>query len=207
MNLMDKKLLFFLGFVLAIIFLLLAARPWISQLGNPSFNHPVFKSKTPAWQVKKNEKIGYQVSYPEDWLIDEWDMEEAANLKNVPDGSIYYQSRFSGDSGHFEILVWENKSQAKLRTWLTWFRHEDLALENVPQQENFTISGQPAILSRQLETSRGKPVLYIFFAYQDKIYELNFEGEELLGVEISKTGQQGNAVYDKIMQSFIFVVK
>lgn len=194
---MNKKI-GILGLILGIILLLVAAKPLIS---------PTIQIRQPADKTHLNSKYVYQFSYPADWQVEEWDIEGAANLKNVPDGSILHQGKFFGKSGHFEILIWENKSRASVRTWLTWFRHEDLLLPNLPQKENFEIAGVAAIRYLQQKTSKKKPILYIFFGKEDKIYELTQEREDLVGTEATDSARLAHPVYDKILQSFQFVVK
>jgi hypothetical protein len=189
-----------LGSLLGLLILLFAAKPLISPTIQPRLGGA-------TWKTHFNAKYGHQLSFPADWQVEEWDIEEAANLKTVPDGTILHQGKFFGKNGHFEILIWENKSRAPVRTWLTWFRHEDLILSNLPQKENFTISGIPVIHYLQKSTSRKKPILYIFFGKDDKIYELTEEREDLIGVEATESARFAHPVYDKIVQSFQFVVK
>lgn len=157
------------------------------------------------WETRSNLKYNHQISLPTTWESQEWDIEEVANLKVVPDGIILYQGKFSGKEGFFEILIWENKSKASIRQWLTWFRHEDLILKDLPQKENFMVAGLPAFRYLQKQTSRKKPILYIFFGRQDKIYELIQEREDLVGVEATDSARFTHPVYDKILQSFRFL--
>ena len=189
-----------LGVLLGLAILLVSAKPLIS---------PTIQKF--GWKTHHNSKYGHQLSLPADWEIQEWDIEEAANLKNVADGTILYQGKFFGKSGspagEFEILIWENKSKAPVRTWLTWFRHEDLILKNIPQEENFTIAEVPAIRYLQKSTSKKKPILYTFFGKDGKIYELTCQREDLVEVEATESGKFLHPVYDKILQSFQFVVK
>lgn len=184
-----------LGLLLGAIALLFAAKPLISPIHQP------------AEKTHLNSKYNYQLLLPSDWQIEEWDIEEAANLKSVPDGTILYQGKFFGKSGHFEILIWQNKSKAKARSWLTWFRHEDLILQDLPKEENFSIAGIPAIRYLQKNTSRKKPILYIFFTKEDKIYELTEEREDLINIEATQSSQLADPVYDRIVQSFQFVIQ
>lgn len=202
------KKIILLGLILGIITLLFSVKPLIS----PNV------SRLSLEKSYVNKKYGFQFSYPFNWQVEEWDIEKAANLKNVADGTILYQGKFFGSSGspagEFEVLIWENKqsfssnkSKVPVRTWLTWFRHEDLNLSDLPKQENFTLAGIPAIRYLQKNTSRKKPILYIFFSREDKIYELTCQREDLAGFEATESGQFLHPVYDKILQSFQFVLK
>lgn len=197
---MSKKigiLGLFSGLVIGLIIFFFVTGPLISPTTQPT-NWRI------NWETRSNLKYNYQISLPTTWESQEWDIEEVANLKVVPDGTILYQGKFSGKEGFFEILIWENKSKASPRQWLTWFRHEDLILKDFPQKENFMVAGLPAFRYLQKQTSRKKPILYIFFGRQDKIYELIQEREDLVGVEATDSARFTHPVYDKIWQSFRF---
>lgn len=159
---------------------------------------PVIPKLSPTvvlWQAFSSQDYKYTIAYPPEWQVEAWDIKEAAKLTAVPDGSIWHQAKFKGEKENFEVLVWENKTRAPLRTWLTWFRHEDLNLEEVPEKENFQIGGLPAILYSQKETARG--VLdHIFFQLDDKIYEFV---EEKKGIVVE------TSAYDKMVSSFKFL--
>ena len=151
-------------------------------------------SPTPIpWQVYSNQDYEYSISYPPDWQVEAWDITEAAKLKTVPDGSIWHQAKFKTEKGVFEVIIWENQSQAPLRSWLSWFRHEDLKLSELPKEENFQIGGLPAILYSQAETGRG-PLDHIFFQKDNKIYEFVEEKETSLAAD-----------YGKVVASFSFL--
>jgi hypothetical protein len=180
---------------LALIFLV--ARPLISPTLTPK----------PAWKEFINQEYGYQLLYPADWEIEEWDIQEAANLKRVPDGSIWHQAKFFGQDGQFEVLIWENRSQTSVRNWLNWFRHEDLTLKGVPQEENFTIDEIPAVRFVQKETAKNIPLLYIFFGQKDKVYELVMTRDDLIRVATPSGEHFNHPGYDKMVESFKFIVE
>lgn len=194
---MKKKTILLLGIFLALTLLLLTTKPLVSPTTPPK----------PSWKPHTNQKYGYQLLYPESWQVEEWDIEQAAKLKRVPDGSIWYQAKFFGEEGHFEILIWENRGQTSVRNWLTWFRHEDLVLKDVPKEENFTVAETPAIRFVQKETARGKPLLYIFFGQEDKVYELVMSRDDLSRIATPSGRQLSHPVYDKIIDSFKFLVE
>lgn len=191
---MKKKAILLVGIFLGLALLLLTAEPLVS---------PTTPLK-PAWKPHTNQKYGYQLLYPASWRVEEWDIEQAAKLKRIPDGSIWYQAKFSDDEGRFEVLIWENRSQVPVRTWLTWFRHEDLILKDVPKEENFTVAEIPAIRFVQKETAKGRPLLYIFFGQESKVYELVMAREDLAEIENPTEDQLAHPVYGKIIESFKF---
>lgn len=189
----------------------LAAKPLISPTKKISFP---LRESSPTDRLYQNEKYGFKFWYPSNWQVEEWNIEEATKLnKSWPDGSILYQGRFfnpsadSEEAGHFEVLIWENKSQAPISSWLTWFRHEDLDLLNLPKEENFSLAGRSAIRYLQQKTSRKKPLLYFFIGKDDKILELIQEREDLTGSQATAGAKLGSSLYDRILQSFQFVVQ
>ncbi|MBI4999734.1 hypothetical protein HZB97_03120 [Candidatus Gottesmanbacteria bacterium] len=189
-----KKVVFF-GLVLGTVFLLLNAKPLLSPTIQQTIHFPKEK-------IYVNEKYHFQFNYPILWQMEKWDLEEATGFKNLTDGTILYQGKFFGQNGHFEILIWQNKSKASVRNWLTWFRHEDLILPDLPQKENYSLAGLPAIRYLQQTTARKKPILYIFLAKDDKIYELLQEREDLRQIEATQSSQLAHPVYDQILASF-----
>ncbi len=166
---------------------------------------PLRKPTETPWQTYKNQKYSYRLLYPAGWEREEWDIQEAANLKRVPNGSIWHQAKFSGEESHFEVLIWENRSRTTVRNWLTWFRHEDLILKEVPKEENFSVAGLPAIRFVQKETAKDKPLLYIFFGQEDKVYELVMTREDLARIATPSARQLVHLVYDKMIGSFKFL--
>ena len=179
--------LIFVSFLL--FFLLKPKTKILSPLG------PKISPTEIPWQIYSNQDYQYVISYPPDWKLEAWDIKEAANLKRVPDGSIWHQAKFKGGKENFEVVIWENKTKAPLRTWLTWFRHEDLNLKELPEKENFQIGGLPAILYSQQETARG-PLDHIFFQQDDKIYEF---------IEEKKTDLTDKSAYGGMVSSFRFL--
>ncbi len=132
--------------------------------------------KESPWKIYTNTVNGYSFSYPSEWNISqEWDIRQAAHLNSIPDGSIWQQIKLEGNNQAFEVVVWENASGVPARTWVSWFRHEDLNLENVPEEPNATVSGIPSILYTQGQTARKKPLSYYFLTDHGVVYELVFE--------------------------------
>lgn len=148
------------------------------------------------WKSYFSQDYKYTLSYPSGWRVEVWDIKEAANLTKIPEGSIWHQAKFKGEKGSFEVLIWENKTKAPLRNWLSSFRHEDLNLKNLPEKENFEIGGVPAILYSQEEAVRGKRLDHIFFQREDKVYEF---------IEEKEAVPTGEGAYDKIVSSFLFL--
>lgn len=184
-----------LGFIAFLSIFLLKSK------SKPSPVIPIIPT-TPAgvpWQTYSNQDYGYLISYPPQWQVETWDIQKEAKLTQVPDGSIWQQTKLEGQPGKFEVLIWENKTRAPLRTWLSWFRHEDLDLKAVPEQENFEVGGIPAIRYTQTETARGKPLEYIFFQVEDKIYEFVQEKQVVV------TDKPVAIDYDKMIASFRFL--
>ncbi len=194
---MNKRLLI-VGFALGLIGLFFVAKPLIA----PTIERQVSSVTDKTYA---NTNYSFQFRYPANWQIDEWNIQEAANLQRVADGTIIYQGKFFGPSGHFEVLVWSNKAKASVRQWLTWYRHEDLILTGIPPKENFMLSGVPAIRFLQKETSRKKPVLFIFIALGEKIYELTEERDDLKNIEATNSAKFLSPTFDRILESFQFI--
>lgn len=178
-----RKKIFFLGILIGFLFLLLIIKPVISPV------KPL--PPKPQWQTYKNTKFNFQFDYPIDWQKEEWDLEEATTYKTLTDGTILYQGKFFGEDGHFEILVWQNKAGANARNYLTWYRHEDLNLSDLPLTENEKIASISSLRYFQEKNSRAKPVLYHFFVHDDHLYEL--------------TEENPGPVYNPILKSFKFI--
>lgn len=203
---MKKKIILLLGIFLGLALLLLTTKPLIFEEKNDlwEFISPTTLPK-PTWKLYTNQKYDYQILYPASWQAEEWDIGEAAKLKRVPDGSIWHQARFSDEEGRFEVLIWENASEVPVRTWLTWFRHEDLILKDMPKKENFAVDEIPAIRFVQAKTAKDKPLLYIFFGKDGKVYEFVEEREDLAEIESPTEEQLVHPIYDKIIESFKFL--
>ena len=193
---MNKKIVF-IGVFLGLVLLFLAVKPLVSPSVPPK----------PDWKPYNNQEYHYQLLYPLGWEVEEWDIQEAAKLKQVPDGSIWHQAKFSGQEGQFEVLIWENRPKTSVRNWLTWFRHEDLTLKEVPKEENFTIGEIPAFRFVQKETAKDKPLLYVFFGQEDKVYELVMTRDDLVRIATPSGEQLSHPAYDKMIESFKFVVE
>lgn len=198
LRLMEKRKIIIaivsLAFVSLLVLLLLKPKA-----KTPPFLIPKVSPTEIPWKTYLNQDYQYAISHPPDWRVSSWDIRQAANLTKIPDGSIWHQAKFKGEKESFEILIWENKTKAPLKSWLTWFRHEDLSLENLPEKENFEIGGLPAILYSQEVSPRGKPLDHVFFTWEDKIYEF---------VEEKETTSVDDAAllnYDKIISSFRFL--
>ncbi|MFH0863571.1 MAG: hypothetical protein V1858_00570 [Candidatus Gottesmanbacteria bacterium] len=198
-----KKKITFLGIFLGLVILLFTVKPLIA----PTIQRRIIPNTEKTYS---NPKYGFEFKYPGDWQVEQWDIEEAANLKKVTDGTIIYQGRFFSplaDKGHFEVLIWQNKSKASVHQYLSWYRHEDLILKDLPAQENYYLAGLPAIIYLQKTTSKKKPILYIFFNKDDKLYELIEERQDLINAVATDSSQFVSPVYDKLLQSFKFIVR
>lgn len=200
---MKKKILV-LGILLGIFFLIILIKPVVSPVKPP----------TPQWQTYRNEKFNFQFDYPIDWQKEEWDLEEATGYKTLTDGTILYQGKFFGENGHFEILIWQNKSGISARNYLTWYRHEDLNLKDLPLVENdkqsFSsnkIASLSALRYFQSKNGRGKPVLYYFFNHDDHLYELTEEREDLNEKTATLGAKLISPIYSPILKSFRFLDK
>ena len=178
-----KKKIVLLGVFIGLLFLVLLIKPVVSPV------KPL--SPKPQWQTYQNKKFNFQFDYPIDWQKEEWDLEEATTYKTLTDGKILYQGKFFGKDGHFEILVWQNKSMVAARNFLTWYRHEDLDLANLPVTENDQVASISGIRYFQEKNARNKPVLYHFFVHDDHLYEL--------------TEENPGPVYNPILKSFKFL--
>lgn len=179
-----------LGLFLGVMTLFLSSKPAVSPT-----------NKEEASKIYQNSKYGFQFTYPANWKTEAWDLEEATGYKTISDGTILYQGKFLGPSGRLDVLIWENKAGATVRQWLTWYRHEDLVLKDLPEKENDTIVGLPAIRYFQKETSRKTPTLFYFFKDKDKIFEIVME------TEATNSAVLNSKTYGQILQSFKFMVK
>lgn len=194
----KKKIIVFiigLGFI-SCLFVFFLKKP------KPEVLLPLIPTPIPTeipWRTYSNQDYGYRIVYPPNWQLTSWDIKEAAKLTRVPDGSIWHQAKFKGEKGGFEVLIWENKTKAPLTSWLAWFRHEDLDLTNLPEKENYQVGGMPAIRYSQEDTARDKPLTYIFFQSEDKVFEFVEEGASYPGGETPVTD------YSKMVSSFHFV--
>lgn len=165
---------------------------------------PFFKlpQKKTEFQTYMNPVNGYSLSYPKGWKSIEWDIRDAAKLSAVPNGSIWQQAKFQGPQGEaFEVIVWANTGGAAVRSWVGWFRHEDLMLSNVPLEPNTTISGIPALSYVQIDTARKKPLHYLFLTANNKVYEIEFERPDAIA---SGSGAllPAHPIFDTVAQSF-----
>lgn len=204
-NLLRAILVIFLG-ALSLIFLLNLVK---LRTTSAKFLLPLYLPRpTPnPWLTYTNQKYKYSLLYNSDFKLNEWDFEEAVGIKSAPDGSIVQQIKFNstkGDDG-FEVLVWENQNRVEVKDWVTWFRHEDLDLKTILQEENVYVAGLPALRFIQKETARGKPILYIFFAKDEKIYELLEEREDLKGRNDGAVNFMSQPVFDRMVESFKFL--
>ena len=176
----------------------------ISNLQSPvSLKIGNTKQQSISWEIYMNKDFGYSLKYPKEWSITQWDIGKAAGLSYVPNGSIWQQAEFSGSNGKFEILVWENTGSANTRNWISWFRHEDLMLSDIPLESNTTISGIPAFSYIQYKTSKKKPLQYVFFGRDTKIYELVFYRDDMEGR--SDSTLLPHETYDFVQESFVLL--
>lgn len=197
---MDKRKIIIaivsLGFISFLSFFLLKSK---SKPQTPVAPVETAPTATPVtWKTYSNPDYEYLISYPPNWQVETWDIREAAKLTQVPDGSIWHQAKFEGEEGGFEVIIWENKTRALLKTWLSWFRHEDLDLTKVPEEENFQIGGMPAILYSQKDSTKGS-LDHIFFQSEDRVYEFVEKKEEVLTNEVIVSN------YDKMVSSFSYL--
>lgn len=199
---MEKRFII-LGLFLGAIGLLFIVKPAIS----PTIEKP-------QWRTYQNSKYGFQFNYPFSWQKEEWDLETATGYKAISDGTILYQGKFfSKDTlsiGSLEILVWENNSRAKVLNWLTWFRHEDLTLLNLPGVENDEVAKISAVRYLQKQTARGKPLVYYFFTKDNLVFELTEERPDLVNLtaeEATQSAKLKSEIYEPILESFQFMVK
>lgn len=199
-----KKKIILLGSLWGFLFLFLIIKPAISPVQPPK----------PQRQTYQNSKYGFQFNYPISWQKEEWDLETATGYKAISDGTILYQGKFFSKEappvGGFEILVWENNGRASIKNYLTWYRHEDLNLTDLPLIENETVASVAAIRHFQQKTARGKPVLYYFFTKDNLVFELTEEREDLVNLtkeEATQSAQFFSPIYDPILTSFQFVLK
>lgn len=163
---------------------------------------------TPLWQNYDGSKYNFSLSYPSAWNIQTWDLEEAANLTNPPDGSIMFQLKGSGKEGKFEVLVWRNNYQLTPRNWVANFLHEEINRSVLPNEDNFDLNGNKAVKVYQFSKARKVGVDYVFTGQGKMIYELIFERPEIsTTVTVSQAPISTNPVYEEILNSFSLIVK
>lgn len=182
------------------------SRPTDYSTGLSSLEHSE-KKKTIEWKTYMNRDYGYSLKYPMNWEIVPWDITDASNLTRVPDGSIWQQATFQdpASDAQFEVIVWENASQVPARTWVSWFRHEDLVLSDVPTTPNATLSALDAISYVQYETSRGVPRHFLFVTKNGRIYELVFNRPDISETDAAAQHIPPHSLYDAVVQSFVLL--
>lgn len=176
------------------------------SFGKPSLSPT--PTPTPIWPSVQNRKYGFQINYPPDWEKDEWDIEQASELKNLPDGYIWYQVRLhKGKDYRLEVIVWGNKAQTPLLTWLRWYRHEDLDLAKLPKEENFNFADFPALRVFQKKSAHeSHPVVRIFIPKENKVWEIFYQMTNLqnLGREPAES-ELVDLVYEDLLKTFQFL--
>ncbi len=155
-------------------------------------NLPAGRQDSLTWKTYQNDQYKYSFSYPNNWKVSGWDIQNAAKLEKPGMGNIWQQTLLDGPNGeHFEVLIWSNSVRNDVRQWLTWYRHEDLPLKDIPQEPNFSVATHPAWQFPHATFAKGYPVEHIIFGHQDKIFEL-----------IYKIENPNQKIYDKIISSF-----
>lgn len=161
---------------------------------------------TPEWKIFTEPKLNYSISYPPMWTNDNWNIQDAANVKGTADGNIWGHARFNGENKQLEIIAWGNKTKTPILTWLTWYRHEDLELNKLPKEPNFMFLGEQAVRVYQEKTSFTYPVVRIFFQKGNYLYEILYRMDSLKGLVESTDSQLQEEPYDTILQSLKFTL-
>ncbi len=156
----------------------------------------VIPSLAPAFKEFTSDKNNFKVSYPAGWTLKQWDFFDVTDLTTIPEGSIRFQLSALGEEGKFEVLVWENRSKLPVTNWVSEFLHEEIDSKEIPKNYNFTFQNFNALQILNFNKARKKPVEYIFFNYEDRVFELIFELDDI---------SQKNKIYDQIKESFTLI--
>ena len=159
---------------------------------------------TPEWKIFAESKLNYSIKYPSTWTNDNWNIQNAANIKGTADGNIWGHARFFGENKQLEIIAWGNKTKTPLIQWLTWYRHEDLELNKLPKETNSIFQGEQAVRIYQEKTSFTYPVVRIFFQKGDFLYEILYRMDSLRGIIEPIESQMQEEPYITILQSLKF---
>lgn len=171
-------------------------------------SHFILDSKTtpvPTWKIYIQPKFKYEIKYPSNWKKDSWDIQEAVNVKGTADGNIWSHTRLQGENERLEILAWGNRAQTPILQWLRWYRHEDLNLDALPKEPNFSFLGSLAVRIFQEKTSFTYPVVRIFFQKEDKLFEILYRMDSLKGMTQPADYQLTEEPYTIMLQSFKFI--
>jgi len=158
----------------------------------------------PTWKIYIHPKFKYEIKYPSNWEKDSWNIQEAVNVKGAADGNIWSHTRLQGENKRLEILAWGNKAQTPILQWLRWYRHEDLNLDALPKEPNFSFLGSPAVRIFQEKTSFTYPVVRIFFQKEDKLFEILYRMDSLKGMSKPADYQLIEEPYTVMLQSYKF---
>ncbi|MBI4100607.1 hypothetical protein HY439_02595 [Candidatus Microgenomates bacterium] len=175
---MKTRLPLILPLVAGVIVLIVIAALFLGKTFQNEKNFPrLFPTLSPTptvliWQTYLNSLHGYEINFPPGWEKTEWNIENAAKLKTLPDGMIWQQVNLEGREGNFQVVVWGNKQKVAIPTWLRWYRHEDVDLKKIPTKSNFNVGDHEAFLTFQEASSWDYPVVRIFFQEHDKVFEL-----------------------------------
>jgi hypothetical protein len=161
---------------------------------------------TPTWKFFNEPKLNYSLRYPPNWTNDNWNIQDAANIKGTADGNIWGHARFSGENKQLEIIAWGNKTKTPIVQWLTWYRHEDLELNKLPKEPNFTFLGEQAVRVFQEKTSFSYPVVRIFFQKGNFLYEILYRMDILRGIAEPTDAQMQEEPNNTILQSLKFTL-
>lgn len=210
-------LITFLFFVSAVFYFLIKSRredDYQGQVENETTSkqqgersHFSLDNKTTTistWKSYIHPKFKYEIKYPSNWEKDSWDIQEAVNVKGTADGNIWSQTRLSGENKRLEIIAWGNRAQTPILQWLRWYRHEDLNLDALPKEQNFSFLGGPGVRVFQEKTSFTYPVVRIFFQKEDKLFEILYRMDSLKGMTQPADYQLIEEPYTIMLQSFKF---
>lgn len=172
---MLKQILgsFFITIVIILLPVFLSRQLVLTQ-ATPASPPPINITPTTVarpWKIYHNADFNYNLSFPPHFSIEDWDIGQAARIKNQDEGYIYQQVRLKSDQDFFEVLVWANLNQVDVPQFLRWYRHEDLNLKLIPAQPNYHLASRPAYFFSQKETGRGE-LNYIFVNYDQYLYEI-----------------------------------
>ncbi len=204
---MNRKILalsiFFIGIGAFSFVLLRQSKPGITERIKPAVKQ-VLKSKI-KWQRYDNPRNGYTIAYPDGWKIEQWDIRDAAKLNSMPEGHIWQQTKFFSPDGknRYEVIVWENSPATPVRTWLSWYRFDDINLAYMDENPTATISGQPVYTTVQPKTSRKKPLEYYFLNSNGRVYELVFERPDATAGPSGQLVLSANDIVNYALKSFV----
>jgi len=193
---MPRKILIVtIGVLVLLVGALLAYKTWQEgglRQGSSQSQTPV--SKISGWKVYQNEKYGYRLDYPSDWLILEQERFGSGDKDRLADSygiegvskllqriTITSPLSKSKQAFGFEVVIYSNPEKSTIESWLSdYFAFsppekfaEKVLLDAIPAWKT-NIGGTQIINLPNISPSNGVEVTAL---YNDKIYVVRYTTE------------------------------